>query len=135
MRTVESAQWAASGLFDVTNKTKPIVINCELDEDEILYPNVTFCTVLKNVNKKLFEAMEKVPGIEEDRAKLAKALNYTAEKKLDYQELRDELSARLAHGKCQCSCGCRCESDATNVDQSVQVIKQLAAPLRSRLNW
>lgn len=105
LRTVESAQWLVSGMFDVesSENTKPIVIFAESDEQEILYPNFGFCRALRIINKRFFKAVDDIPGIEKHRLKVSSVLNYNGEsnnsKKLDYQELRDELSSRIAHGK------------------------------------
>ncbi|XP_055329146.1 lysophosphatidic acid phosphatase type 6-like [Paramacrobiotus metropolitanus] len=103
LRTVESAQWMVSGMFDAAAKgAKPVVIHTDLDEEEILYPNVNFCIALKNVNKSFYKWVDDMPGLEKSRLAHTKILNYTPEKydgkKLDYQELRDELSAREANG-------------------------------------
>ncbi|XP_055331471.1 lysophosphatidic acid phosphatase type 6-like [Paramacrobiotus metropolitanus] len=105
-RTTESAVWMVSGMYNtVANDPKyvnmePLTVFATTEEDEILYPNHTFCGALNRLSKRITQHMHEITGLLADRDALEQAIDYdlkTHKRRLDFVDLRDEVAARLAH--------------------------------------
>ena len=68
------------------------------EEEEILYPNHSYCNALTRLSKRIMQHMHEITGMLDDRDLLEKAIAFdTSKGRLSFVDLRDELAARLAH--------------------------------------
>ncbi|OQV26148.1 Lysophosphatidic acid phosphatase type 6 [Hypsibius exemplaris] len=104
-RTIESAVWLVSGLFGIqksdSRTPNSIEIFATTDEEEILYPNFMFCNDLGRLMKRVSQHIHEIAGLLEDREILEKALQFdhvNNKGRMNFLELRDEVTSRVAHG-------------------------------------
>ncbi|GAV09221.1 hypothetical protein RvY_18796 [Ramazzottius varieornatus] len=103
-RTIESAMWMVSGIYNATKEDleKPdvpvIPVFATTEQEEILYPNHSFCNALTRLSKRIMQHMHEITGMLDDRDLLEKQIDFdTTKGRLSFVDLRDELAARLAH--------------------------------------
>ncbi|CAH1251439.1 ACP6 [Branchiostoma lanceolatum] len=100
-RTVESARCVLAGLFgnSQSDREGPVVIRTSTAEEEIFYPNRQNCLAMRPLIKTAWGLLDTaLPGYREDRLKLQSILGIEEARQFNIFGLRDELTARKAHG-------------------------------------
>ncbi|XP_054751654.2 lysophosphatidic acid phosphatase type 6-like [Lytechinus pictus] len=102
-RTLQSLGCLLGGLYGDTISAKELPVTFYVDEgmEEILYPNRQRCGQLSHHHKSVFTDMFWVPEMGQTFDQVATILDLSDEekKKLDFVNLRDEVTARLEHCK------------------------------------
>ncbi|XP_019622455.1 PREDICTED: lysophosphatidic acid phosphatase type 6-like isoform X1 [Branchiostoma belcheri] len=100
-RTIESARCVLAGMFgnSQSGKEDPIRIYTSQVNKEIFWPNYVHCGHLGAFWKTAWGLLDTaLPGYREDRLKLQRILGIEEARQFNIFGLRDELTARKAHG-------------------------------------
>ncbi|KAJ3592363.1 hypothetical protein NHX12_007490 [Muraenolepis orangiensis] len=97
VRTIESAKCLVAGLFkQQQNGTVPILTTSAVSEN--LYPNYIGCKLLKVMAGHRWAESATVPDIVADLQRVQSSLGISANQRVDFILIRDDLVAREAHG-------------------------------------